>query len=421
MLQSELIDLINSVCKQKTESNVIEVKAAKLGYPKIKDTLSSFSNQPEGGTIIFGIDENDNYNICGVYDANDLQKKIVEDCKQMEPNVRAFITMIVIDDKQLVSAEIPGLEIYDKPCYYKGVGISKGSYIRVGDADVHMTEYEVYNYKSFKQKIHDELRQNNRAKFENINTPMFDKYVAELRIKKPNLASLSVTEICNLQGFTVEDKPTLASILLFSKYPQAFFPQLCITAVSIPSNEMGTVGTIGERFIDNKRIDGTLEQMLEGAMQFVLNNMHIKTVISNTTGERTDITDYPITAIREILLNALVHRDYSMYTENTPITIRMFKNRIEIENPGSLYGNMTLEQLGYKSADARNPFIVNALEVLGKVENRYSGIPIIRKLMQNANLPKPKFEDVRGSFRVTLYNDTYKADNDIKGETNLFQ
>ena len=72
MLENELINLVNSIKEQKCENNYIEVKAAKEGCPKIFDTLSSFSNQEGGGKIIFGIDENDNYNVCGVYDAADL-------------------------------------------------------------------------------------------------------------------------------------------------------------------------------------------------------------------------------------------------------------------------------------------------------------------------------------------------------------
>ena len=71
MIETELIKLIEDISTKKTESNNIEVKSAKQGCPKIFDTLSSFSNQHNGGTIIFGINENDDYNICGVYDASD--------------------------------------------------------------------------------------------------------------------------------------------------------------------------------------------------------------------------------------------------------------------------------------------------------------------------------------------------------------
>ena len=68
------------------------------------------------------MDEKDDYAVKGVYDAQDLQKKVTEQCKQMEPMVRALFTMCEIDGKNIVSAEIPGVDISERPVFYKGVG-----------------------------------------------------------------------------------------------------------------------------------------------------------------------------------------------------------------------------------------------------------------------------------------------------------
>lgn len=404
MIENELIMLVNDIRKKKCESNYIELKAAAKGCPKIFDTLSSFSNQENGGKIIFGIDENDNYDICGVYDAADLQKKIMEQSLQMEPVVRPLCTVATIDGKTVVCAEIQGIDNFSKPCFYKGVGRLKGSYIRVADGDRLMTEYEIYSYEAFKKKIEDELRIADRANIEDIMTNNLEKYLLELRSKKSNFTNLSNEKICRLQGFINESKPTLAGVMMFSDYPQAFFPQLCITAVSIPGTEMSEIGSVGERFIDNERIDGTFTQMLNDALIFVRKNIKSKTIIDKNTGKRVDKPDYPIVAIRELIINALVHRDYSIHTDYTPITIKIFSDRFEIENPGGLYGRMTIDQLGKVSADTRNPFIANALEILGETENRYSGIPTIINAMKEYGLPEPKFESERGIFRATLYN-----------------
>ena len=75
MLENELISLIQKIQTIRSETNNIEIKAANKGCPKVRDTLSSFSNQSGGGVIIFGVDENDDFKICGVYDAADLMKK----------------------------------------------------------------------------------------------------------------------------------------------------------------------------------------------------------------------------------------------------------------------------------------------------------------------------------------------------------
>lgn len=117
------------------------------------------------------------------------------------------------------------------------------------------------------------------------------------------------------------EKVTLSATLLFSPYPQAYFPQLCITAIVIPGRTIGSLGDMGERFSDNQRIEGTIPEMLDEALLFVKRNMRTKTIISPTTGRRTDRTDYPITAVREAIINALVHRDYSIHTEGMPINL----------------------------------------------------------------------------------------------------
>ena len=404
MLEQELVELVRKIQEGKFESNYIEVKAAAKGCPKIRDTLSSFSNQSGGGRIVFGVDEENNYALCGVYDAADLQKKIMEQSLEMEPVVRPLCTAAVIDGKTVVCAEIQEIDHFQKPCFYTGKGRLKGSYVRVGDGDRVMTEYEVYSYEAFKQKLQDELRDVPRAKREHLETVDFAKYMLELKSKKPKLADLSDEMLCELQGFTCDGEPTLAGIMLFSFYPQAFFPQFCITAVSIPGTELSETGSVGERFIDNKKIEGTIPQMISDALNFVRKNMRESVVIDPVTGRRTDRTEYPMIAVRELVINSLVHRDYSIHTEFAPITIRMYRDRMEIENPGGLYGRMTLDTLGKMSADTRNPFLANALEIMGETENRYSGIPTVIHEMEEYGLPAPVFSSDRGVFKVTLYN-----------------
>ncbi|MBQ9345953.1 MAG: AAA family ATPase, partial [Oscillibacter sp.] len=110
--------------------------------------------------------------------------------------------------------------------------------------------------------------------------------------------------------------------------------------------------------------------------------------------------------VREAVLNALIHRDYSFYTEGTPIQINFFSDRLEIHSPGSLYGRMTVEQLGYAKMDLRNPALAVMAEVLTGAENRYSGIPTMRREMAAYGLPAPEFENRRNEFVVIFRNGT---------------
>lgn len=410
MLPDELLTIINDVISKRCEMQDIELKKASGGAPqRLYDTLSSFANQNGGGIIIFGIDQENDYHVSGVYDAHDLQVKVTEQANQMLPIIRPLFTVASIGDKIVVSAEISECDVYDRPCYYKGAGKMRGSYIRVGDSDMPMTEYEVYSYEAFKRKIQDEVRTVSQGIGSDINKTESNLYLAKLRKAKPNLSKLTDEQIMSLGGFIVEEKPTIASLMLFGMYPQANFPQLCITAVVVPGYEIGDIGEDEARFIDNKRIEGTIPEMLEGAISFVQRNMHIKTII-NEDGKRADKSEYPIKAVREIILNALIHRDYSINTENSPVRIMLYTDRLEVENPGGLYGRITLDNLGKVGADTRNPYIASALEIMIDTENRFSGIPTVRHEMAKAGLPEPVFSSERGVFKVTLYNKSSKVD-----------
>lgn len=405
-MQAETLKkLINDVITKKAESQTIEIKSAEHGCPtRLFDTLSSFSNQDDGGIIIFGIDEKDNFAIKGVYDAQDLQKKVTEQCKQMEPAVRALFTMCEIGEKILVSAEIPGVDVSDRPVFYKGVGRIKGSYIRVGESDEPMSEYEIYSYEAFRKRIRDDIRIVEGAKIQLFDEKRMAEYLSRVKSERRNLAdNVSDDEILELMGVTSDGIPTLAGLMTFSKYPQTYFPQLCITAVALPGTEMGETGTDGERFIDNKRITGAIPDMLEEAVEFVRTNSRTKTIIDDN-GKRVDKNEYPIKAVREAILNALVHRDYSIYTENTPIRIEMYRDRMEVTNSGGLYGKISIDALGKVHPETRNAALANMLELLNITENRYSGIPTMRREFLNAGLPAPNFSVIHGEFKVVMRN-----------------
>ena len=414
MLEETLRQLISDIERQKTEKQTLELKAAQYGFPhKIYDTISSFSNQDDGGIIIFGISESDDYSVTGVYDAKDVQKKLMESCEQMSPVVRPILTVCEVNGKFVVSAEIPGVEITQRPVYYAGVGKVKGSYIRVGDADKPMTPFEVYSYEAFKKRIQDDVRTVDQAKLRLFDQKRIEEYLRAVKRERSNLAkNVSDEDILELMGVTVDGRPTLAGLMVFSQYPQTYFPQLCITAVCVPGTELGELGTDGERFIDNKRITGSIPDMLEEAMEFIKINSRTKTIIDEN-GKRQDKAEYSMIAVREAVLNALVHRDYSIYTENIPVSIEMYRDRMEIKSSGGLFGDVPVELLGKIRAETRNAVLINILELLNITENRYSGIPTMRIECQKYGLPEPEFQVKRGEFIVTFRNNIYNVQKTI--------
>ena len=406
MREEELVNLVRKVQHRQTEFQNVELKAAVAGFPKrIYDTLSSFSNQDDGGVILFGVSEEDNYDVVGVYNAHDAQKKAMEACEQMEPKVRGVFSTAEIDGKIVFSVEIPSVEYWLRPVFYKGAGRLKGSYVRVGDGDQPMSEYEVYSYEAFRRKTRDELRQVPECRMELLDQGGLARYLNEVKKERPKLAALTDTEILELMGVTKNGEFTLAGVLTFAIYPQTWFPQLSITAVSLPGTKMGKTDMDGVRFLDNKRITGSIPDMIDEAVEFVRKNMRTKTIVDKG-GHRADKEEYPVLAVREAILNALVHRDYSMLTENTPVSIEMYRDHMEVISKGGLYGGGSVKELGKSRPETRNSVLANMLELLKVTENRYSGIPTILSEFQKAGLPEPVFEDARGVFRVVFRNGT---------------
>lgn len=404
MLAEELQELVRSVLARRCESQNVECKTAAKGTPeKLYDTMSGFANQTGGGVILFGVQEKPEFAVTGVYDGQDLQVRVTNAAMQMEPVVRPVFTVADVDGKTVVSAEIPECDIQNKPCYYKGAGRLRGSYVRVGDADLPMTEYEVYSYEAYKKKIRDELRIVDRAATDDFSARLLAAYFVKVRDTKAQLAGLDNATILRLQGMTQHECPTVDGVLLLCEYPQAFFPQLGITAMVVDGTEFGVANENGARFIDNKRFDGTIPQMLEDTIAFVRRNTRTSTVIDEN-GKRVDRSEYPMKAVRELILNALVHRDYSTYSEDSPIRVVLYADRLEVENPGGLYGRLTIDDLGNIPGDTRNPFLAGNLEILIDTENRFSGIPTVRHEMEMAGLRPPVFESRRGNFRAILYN-----------------
>ena len=417
MQQEDLILFVKRVQKMKCKMQTLEVKAAAQGCPtRLYDTLSGFSNQDDGGILLFGLDEKTGFSIVGVYDAQDLQKKVNEQCKQMEPVVRPLFTVCEIDNKVVVSAEIPAVDISERPVYYRGVGRIKGSYVRVGESDEPMSEYEIYSYDAFRKRTQDDLRIVDAVQLDFLNKERLANYLSAVKRERENLAErVSDEEILELMGITRQGAPTLAGVLSFSIYPQGLFPQLCITAVCVPGLEMGEIGDDGERFIDNQRITGAIPEMIEVAVDFVRRNSRVKTIVDDS-GKRRDKPEYPPKAVREAILNALVHRDYSLHTQNVPIRVEMYRDRMEIKSSGGLYGKITIDSLGKVHPDTRNEALANILELLGVTENRYSGIPTIRHACEEAGLPAPVFEARRGEFKVTFRNNIFTDGDKETGE-----
>lgn len=186
--------------------------------------------------------------------------------------------------------------------------------------------------------------------------------------------------------------PTNAALLLFGCYPQQCLPNGEILAARFPNQSMS------DTFIKEELI-GTIPVQLRKAEAFVRTNLpRVVRMEGLAHEERPEI---PFEAVREVLVNAAAHRDYSLQGDN--IHLYIFSDRLEIHSPGGLPGPVTLENL-LEARFSRNPILVQVLSDLGFVERLGYGLKRVVSAMQKAGLRPPRFEEVGGTFRVTLFN-----------------
>ena len=376
MNKKDILNIISELNKKQTETISIECKSASKGVPeKFYDTISSFSNTI-GGVILFGVEEIKEKNIthfeiAGVYDVNKLQKNITNLCEEcFEPVIRPEINIIDIDGKNVVAVVIDVLNANKKPCYYKPKGLHKGSYIRVGDSDDNMTEYEIYKCISYRDNVEDDLRAVVKATIEDLDENLLDEFINKYTENKPNFSKYSRENILLKAGVItkVEDKifPTVAGLMVFGEYPQQFFPQWFIAATVVPGFEIAQLGKVGERFIDNERIEGNIATMYEQTIKFLNRNMKMGMRLNSKTGLREDLPEYPIDGLREAISNLLLHRDLSQYKERVYSKVVVYKNRIEFRNVGNLYGDNTIEKIKISemNVETRNETMVRLVEII---------------------------------------------------------
>lgn len=405
MNERELHNLVARIQSRKCEGQEIEVKKAFTDCPtSLYDTLSSFSNQSTGGVIVFGLDEDDGFAVKGVYDAQDLQHKVTAQCREMEPQVRALFTTAEMEGKVVVSAEIPPQDVFKRPVYYKGKGRLGGSFVRVGDADERMTEFEIYSYDAYHRHVRSDRRVIEEADLQLWNHERMAEYVRSVKLDRPNLSAMVPDgEIPLRVGLVKDGHPTLTGLMVFCLCPQVYLPQLCITAVSVPGVEKGVAGGDGVRFESSRKITGAIPEMLDEAERFVARNTKTAVVVDGE-GVRRDRTEYPMRAVREAILNALIHRDYSEHSETSPIRVEIYRDRLEVSSKGGIYGEAPVSALGRMEIGKRNAFLVDTLEAVHKTENRNSGIMTMRAECRAHNLPEPVFYCVHGEFKVVFRN-----------------
>ncbi len=218
---------------------------------------------------------------------------------------------------------------------------------------------------------------------------------AEYAERLETQSAISPEEILERRGCVVgqgeEAVPTYAGLLLFGRDPQRWARGSGIDIARFSGREMS------DAFV-RQSISGTLPQQLRQAEAFLMDNMRM--VVRLGTGMmREEQPQFPLEAAREALVNSVAHRDYSITGDQ--IRVFMFADRLEVTSPGHLPGPVTVDNI-MDERFSRNEVIVQVLADMGFIERLGYGIDRMMRLMQEQQLPPPRFEETGGGFRVTL-------------------
>ncbi len=228
------------------------------------------------------------------------------------------------------------------------------------------------------------------AALEDLDEAQVEAYRALLGVEEPPGEAL-LQRGCAARDAQGVLRPTYAGLLLFGRQPQRWLPSAAILAARFPG------AAFGEAFL-KQEISGSLPQQLRLAEAFLRDNL--RRVVRVEGLAHNEAWEYPFEAVRELLVNAVAHREYNQ--QGDCVHLNLFADHLEVHSPGRLPGPVTLDNL-LEARYSRNPVIVQVLSDLGFVERLGYGLDRVVAALRQAGLPPPQFEEVAGSFRARLF------------------
>ncbi len=385
------------------ESKNIEYKVAvPEKSEKYMKTVVAFANG-RGGKIVFGIDDKtldivgmDEDNIYKTMDA--ITNAISDAC---EPAIRPDVALQTVKDKTVIVVEIlPGAQ---RPYYVKSLGMVDGTYVRVSGTTRHVEGYML------KELI---LEGQNRYFDSEIcqNMTVSDSEIKELCKSMKETAIKNTWQDSEKAQIKDVTKNTLISwgVLKESEgkvYPTNAYALLTGKMPQMPVIQCGVFkGTNRAYFVDRREFEGSIQEQMEAAYQYVLEKINMGMTIKGMY--RQDVYELPTDSIRELIANAVAHRSY---LEPGNIQVALFDDRLEVTSPGMLLNNVTISKMMEGYSKPRNPAIARAFAYMKIIEKWGTGIPRLFEACEEYGLPKPELVDFDGDFRVNMYR---KRDTD---------
>ena len=344
------------------------------------ETLCAFVNA-NGGKVYVGVDDHGNPAPNFSVGKETIAKWINEIKNKTQPSIIADIEPIIINGKEVVCIkvnEFPVKPVSFKGRYYKRVNNSNHqlSAIEITNLSLQSLQLSWDSYPASGKSLSDLDDHKVNAFFERVNS------MGRFRLEGSWIEKLQKLKL--VQG----DVITNAAWLLFAKES---------TGYNVHLGRLKTPSMI----IDDKMLNGTLFDMVEETMRYIIGQIKVAFEIKGMPTKRTEIFEYPLPALREIVLNAVIHRDYMSPID---IQIKIFDNYITFYNPGTLYGDLTVADLKKDNyqAIARNKLIAEAFYLTGDIEKYGSGFVRIRQGIKEYPTMKMEFAEVASGFLWTV-------------------
>jgi ATP-dependent DNA helicase RecG len=358
------------------EGQTIEFKES---ISKLDKEIVAFANA-SGGTIFCGI--SDVGEIVGTDISNSTRSQIQDIGRNCDPSIPLRIEVL---PEKVLKIEVE--ESSEKPHQCSG-----GFYLRVGASSQKLKVSEVKNLLSNNQNFFDSRINNNFEIKKDFSEDSYSNYcglcnIKTKRNKEEVLEGLSVIKkVKGNSKFAFNN----AGVLLFSKNPKELIPESYLTAVRYAGVDKFSI-------LDRRDFNNGIIEQIEAGLDFVKKHISVEYEISGA-GKRLERYTYPLVAIREALINSLVHRDYSF--QNSCVYLNIYSDRIEIENPGGIYGHVEVSGIEGRSI-RRNPLLSDLLYRAGYGEKLGSGLLRIKEsLKENGN---PNYQISNTNFFVIRF------------------
>lgn len=376
----------------------LEVREASKGCPDLKETLSAFGNAPEGGAIILGINPNDGFRITGVEDPASLEALVTSQARtSVIPKVQVACEQLSLDGETVLIIKVEGLAPAARPCR---TAQGQLAYLRQSDGQYRISEPETQQLLNSVDRPRQDTRPIEDTSITDLDTQLSTAFVAAARATSRRLSEVSDEEVLRFKRVLEPqgDRLTLAGLYALGRYPQQFEPHLSITAVLEPA---------GNGVQDRVEFDGPLPDLLDSALEWVQHS--IRAAIPSGSPEPSPFeAEASQTAVRELIANALVHRDLSPHTNGKNIEIRLAAGRLTVSSPGGIWG-LSKDQLGWPGAKASvNEFLYEICKFTGTesadrvVDGEGCGLREVRRVLNNAGLRRPEFTDNGVRFTASI-------------------